>query len=251
MLRLLAGLLGLGPTLAIAAPSGGAPTFTAAFNKAFEPGFHADHTIAVDGYPARTEHVPFRSVEAGYLTIISNQICAADPFVTIGDRLPFTQAIPNGEHRVRLAVGDFPSGGHRVALARVDFSTKPAVRWQMATVAGQDISLLKPDEIFGYGVDAGTGSFYDPKAGEAAKVLLTAEPDAWEQWQTDGEASGAKVIGPYSFLLTVSLGPANIVMFHSGWGDGFYASYFGFDAAGNVTALVTDFATIDWNNAKW
>ncbi len=40
------------------------------------------------------------------------------------------------------------------------------------------------------------------------------------------------MIGPYSFLLDLPLGEANAIMFHSGWGDGFYASWFGYDADG-------------------
>lgn len=45
------------------------------------------------------------------------------------------------------------------------------------------------------------------------------------------------------------MGPGNIIMFTSGWGDGFYASWFGYDAQGHVAALVTDFTVVDW--AKW
>ncbi len=250
-LRIAAGLLGLAPAMTLADAGDHAPPYSAVFDKAFEPGFIIESSLAADGEAARNERVVFRTVDAGTLTILSNHICASDPFVALGDTPAFTELIPNGAHPVRLAVGDFPFGGHRVAFARVDFSTEPAVRWQMATVAGQDLATLKPDELFGYGVDAGTGSFYDPQAGDAGKALLEANPDAWQQWQTDGEATGGKVIGPSSFLLSVPMGNANVVMFHSGWGDGFYASYFGYDAAGNVTALVTDFATIDWRTAKW
>ena len=36
----------------------------------------------------------------------------------------------------------------------------------------------------------------------------------------------------------------NIICFSSGWGDGSYASYFGFDADGRPSALVTDFAVL-------
>lgn len=237
--------------MALADADGHAPPYVAAFDKAFEPGFAIESSLAAGGEPAPAERVTFRAVEAGTLTILSNRICAADPFVALGDTPPFEQAIPNGEHRVRVAVGEFAFGGHRIAFARVDFSKAPAVSWKMATVAGQDLATLKADELFGYGVDAGTGSFYDPQAADAAKALLEANPDAWQQWQTDGEANGGKVIGPYAFLLSVPMGKANVVMFHSGWGDGFYASYFGYDAAGNVTALVTDFATVDWRTAKW
>ena len=152
---------------------------------------------------------------------------------------------------MRLAVASFPSGGNRVAFARVDFKQTPVVRWSMAIIDGQDVGTLKKDEIFGYGVDAGTGSFFDPVAGNAAAELLKADENAWEGWQTEGEANGPKAIGPYSFLLDLPLGEANAIMFHSGWGDGFYASWFGYDAEGNVAALVTDFQTIEWTTAKW
>jgi len=248
---MLAVLLSLGSASILAEPADRAPSYAAVFDKAFQPGFKIENSLAAEGEVPPGERVTFRIIEAGALTILSNHICASDPFVALGDTPPFTELVPNGEHRVRLAVGDFPFSGYRVAFARVDFSSEPAVRWQLATTAGQDLATLKPDELFGYGVDAGTGAFYDPQAGDAARALLTENPDAWQRWQSDGEANGEKMIGPYSFLLSVALGKANVVMFHSGWGDGFYASYFGYDAAGNVTALVTDFATVDWRTARW
>jgi hypothetical protein len=138
-----------------------------------------------------------------------------------------------------------------VSFARVAFSEQPVERWSMAVLDGQDAASLKPDEIFGYPVDAGTGSFYDPLANDAANAIHKTNPDAWEAWQTEGEANGPKVIGPYSFVLMQPMGDVNVAMFHSGWGDGFYASYFGFDADGKVAALVTNFNTIDWPRAKW
>jgi hypothetical protein len=32
-----------------------------------------------------------------------------------------------------------------------------------------------------------------------------------------------------------------VIVFQSGYGDGFYASYWGFDAEGQLVCLVTDF----------
>jgi hypothetical protein len=34
-------------------------------------------------------------------------------------------------------------------------------------------------------------------------------------------------------------------MFKSGWGDGFYATYIGYDKSGNICRLVTDFVVIE------
>ena len=245
-----AAVLGLLSSARVSAAPEEPAAYTAAFDKAFTSGFTVETRDEYQG-KTRVETVPFKVIEAGSLKLPSGQVCAADPFIALSDAKPFTQATPIGAFPVRLAVGDFPSGGSRVAFARVDFKRAPVVRWSMAVIEGQDAATLKPNEIFGYGVDAGTGSFFDPLAGKAAAKLLDANEDAWEAWQNEGEANGPKTIGPYSFLLDLPLGEANAIMFHSGWGDGFYASWFGHDANGDVVALVTDFATIDWATAKW
>ena len=236
------------------ADPGDPPSHAAVFTKAFEPGFAVETSDRRDDGSVRVETVSFKAIDIGKLVIKSGRICAADPFVFLGDTKSFTQEIPSGEFPVRLAVGFHPSGevkDNRVSFARVDFSSEPVVRWSLAVVEGQKTAELKEGEIFGYGVDAGTGSFFDPLAGSAAKALLAANPDAWEAWQTEGEANGPKVVGPYSFVLMLPMGDTNVAMFHGGWGDGFYASWFGFDAAGQVAALATDFKTIDWATAKW
>lgn len=37
-----------------------------------------------------------------------------------------------------------------------------------------------------------------------------------------------------------------MAMFSTGWGDGSYASYIGYDAEGQIARLVTDFYLLDW-----
>ena len=236
----------------------GVPSYTDAFTRAFAPEFSVETRDEFDNKP-RIETVPFKVIDAGQLIIVSGRVAAADPLVTLSEREAFTQPVPNGKFPVRLAVGGFPSGGVRVAFARIDFKIAPIVTWKMALIDGQDPAELKDTHVFGYGVDAGTGCFFDPAAGTAAGNLLKeanlskegSAEEIVEKWIADGSSLGEKVIGPYSFLLDVPLGPANVIMFHSGWGDGYYASYFGFDAKGDVVALVTDFETIDWAGAKW
>lgn len=250
MLSAVAAALGLLPPASAAAAPGEPPPYAAAFDKAFAAGFTVTTRVSYED-KTRVETVPFRIVEAGSLKLPSGRICVADPFIALTDARPLAQPTPTGTFPVRLAVADFPTGGLRVAFARVDFSGTPVARWSMAVIEGQDIATLRGDEIFGYGVDAGTGAFFDPLAGKAAARLLHANPDAWEDWQTEGERNGPKAVGPHFFLLDLALGEANAIMFGSGWGDGFYASWFGYDADGNVAALVTDFATIDWAAADW
>lgn len=245
-----ASLLGLFSSPRASAGPADPPAYAAAFDKAFSTGFTVETRDEFDG-KVRVETVPFAVVAAGSLKLPSGRVCAADPFIALSDAKPLQQTVPTGTFPVRLAVANFPSGGHRVAFARVDFKPANISRWSMAVPEGQDVNSLQEGHIFGYGVDAGTGSFFDPVAGKAAGALLDANQDAWEDWQTAGEANGPKVVGPYFFLLDLPLGGANAIMFGSGWGDGFYASWFGYDTDGNVVALVTDFQTIDWAKAKW
>ena len=246
----LAAALGLMSLLRASPEVGEPPTYAAAFDKAFVPSFSIETKSTHNG-ETRVETVPSKVVEAGSLKLPSGRVCAADPFISLPDTKPFTQSTPTGTFPVRLAVADFPSGGTRVTFARVDFKQTRVVRWSMAVVEGQDVATLKNNEIFGYGIDTGTGSFFDPTAGKVAAELLKADNDVWETWQAEGEANGPKMVGPYSFLLNLPLGEANAIMFHSGWGDGFYASWFGYDTDGNVAALITDFQTVDWNTAQW
>jgi hypothetical protein len=42
-------------------------------------------------------------------------------------------------------------------------STEP-VRWDMAVTAAENVEDLEPGQIYGYGVDCGTGAFADPAA---------------------------------------------------------------------------------------
>jgi hypothetical protein len=245
----LLGLAGLAGTAA-AAP-GDAPPYANLFTRAFEPDFTIEVEEDAGGEGPVRNRYTFHTQSAGDLIVSTGRIAAADPFVNLTETLPFVTPVPNGRFPVTLSVVKIGNEHYRVALARVLFSNEPSVRWQMALKNGQDPATLKPDEIFGYPVDAGTGSFFDPAAAVEANALTDRNPNAWEGWQTRGEANGASIENFGSFLLNEPFGNANVVMFHSGWGDGYYPSYFGYDASGKVTALVTDFGTHDWSRAKF
>ncbi len=227
------------PAAATAAPLAGQVTPRAdVLTGAFAEGFigQADK----DRYPVRT-------VRVGELNLSSGRLHALDPLVFVGDSEPFALNVPPGRYPVDLAVADAGESGQRVALARVKFSDAPATGWRLAHTASQDPSTLSGDSIFAYPVDAGTGAFADGDALTALDAQARAEPQAYEQlterWLDDGERAGEALGVPYLFTLTVADG--GMVMFSSGWGDGQYASWVGYDAAGEPVAVVTDFAVIE------
>jgi len=112
------------------------------------------------------------------------------------------------------------------------------VRWEMALWPEQRAADLEPGHFFGYGVDTGLGCFIDATAVERM------DGDAGERLYFDRllpalERDGRTLHG---VVLPLDGEPAaTLVAFSTGYGDGVYPSYWGFDAAGAACRLATDF----------
>jgi hypothetical protein len=193
----------------------------------------AGQSIESHGNPLR-----FEVCEIGALNIVSGRVVAADPLVFPEDP-PFARAVPNGRHPVRLAMAFIFDDECHAAYARVDFSDAPAQRWEPALCEGELRAGDSNEGAFGYGVDSGRGCFMDPAAGALLKSRL--KRPWFEDLLLDRMDRKSKRGVPGLSFRPALCHRANVVMFKPGQGDGRYPSHFGFDAAGNVTALVTDF----------
>lgn len=178
-------------------------------------------------------------VAMGLLELPTGEIVASDPLAD-PDRPAFARKVAPGRYPVALYM--FMD---RPALAMLRLAPGNPVKWEIATTPGQDAATLKDDEIFGYPVDAGTGSFRDT----SALALM-------DERQKREEAAGAKDFNYYDDVLAseydeyvmhrpIPENPVNVAVFHSGWGDGFYASYWGLDASDKPLVLMTDFQTLE------
>lgn len=175
-------------------------------------------------------------VTAGHVKITSSQISACDPFVMM-DPEPFEREVPNGEYPVLLSIAEI-NDDQRVAFAKVIFAEGEPVSWVMATAEGQDPSALEEGYLYGYGVDAGTGCFADPRALERLSEKFDDDEMYFQVIIDDMEKTYRHTRSWHDQSVGEDL---NVVMFSSGLGDGVYASYFGLDEAGKVLSLVTDF----------
>ncbi len=192
----------------------------------------------------------FRVSGLGPLKITSGRVVVADAFVGV-DQKPMANEIPNGDYPVRLAVLQGTMGRGRVAFARVDFSSAPAVRWEPAMPDEYRRDAENPDGQWGFPVDSGLAAFFDPVIIAAVQDGLNASDDFFDAWLEKGQNAGAKEPGTTgAFRLVADIGPANIVAFDAGWGDGAYAVYAGFDAQGNIAAMIADFDILDWSKVK-
>lgn len=162
--------------------------------------------------------------EAGLLHVSSGHIVACDPACYVEPA--FQRTIPPGRYRVVAGTVDTAFEGTRVAYLALWVKDTPIVREEYAYLDGRD--------AFQYGVDAGIGCFVDatlaPTARAAVRAAIDArDPVVWhDRWN----------------YLNYQVGEGNVVMCRSGFGDGYYATYVGLDAHGDVVCFVTDFGVI-------
>ncbi|HEX9412280.1 MAG TPA: DUF4241 domain-containing protein [Ktedonobacterales bacterium] len=210
------------------------------YNKAFHDGV----IIKVDT-GAVAKHCTLHRRPLGELVVTSGRIVVRDPLV-VPDMPPLADPAEPGRYPVVLSVAELPNGDQRVACALLQLSEHLAVRWEMATRHGQTLSSLEPGYIFGYPVDAGTGCFMDADTSRA----LIARPIHMGNGYVESDELLDTLNRTYlptwcwANLILDDASGANVIAFSSGWGDGFYPSYWGYDAASQRVALVADFGVL-------
>ena len=177
----------------------------------------------------------FKVRRIGNLKIESGIVGACDP-INMPVASGFAQQFPIGGFAVELAMVSFFKD-ERVAFSRVIFSRNPVVKWQLATLPGQQPLTLTDSITYCYPVDSGTGVFGD-------KIAM-------ENFATKGQAVWDKVftnnaeLNKYSGAL-YSFDGHNLAIFSTGFGDGCYSSYIGYDGTGSACQLLTDFEILRW-----
>ncbi|MGC1209910.1 MAG: DUF4241 domain-containing protein [Micromonospora sp.] len=160
---------------------------------------------------------------AGQLHLPSGRLIADDPSsLDLGAR-PFSVTVPPGTYPVSVSLATFVDdpGHSRVTAARLDVGDRQAVRWELALRDGQELLDLGYQEFFGFGVDAGMACFVDADSSDRMKDV----------WRT----LGGLVEPRYR---TIASG--DMVAWSSGWGDGTYPTWIGYDTTGAVTCFVAD-----------
>ena len=201
------------------------------FDAAFADGFEAT---------AGDTRYRFHTRAAGDIVLTSGKLVACDVIVSCGG--PFTGSVPVGSFPLRFAIAT-RGDDERIALARIDFAPGPISRWELAVIEGQDVTTLKRGEIFGYGVDSGTGAFLDAEALRA----FGAERDR------GGEAFDTRLFAEmdktYRHTRSWHLHPTpkgTVALFSSGYGDGTYPTYKAYGKDGALVAVITDFGIVPW-----
>lgn len=183
--------------------------------------------------------------DCGRLRLPSGKLGVCDPFVNLDD--PLVVELPPGDYPVLSTIADVSEqhdGSHfREAYLSLLLSDAPIDRVAGFVPPGAPDD---PDRFYGIGVDAGTIAFADTEA--IARYMPA--PDLWYEQVFDNDDPGSwfnRIDNPIHLragLANVELpyAPAgeNVVLSHSGWGDGFYPLLISYDAYGTMTGVHLD-----------
>jgi hypothetical protein len=206
-------------------------------------------TVALSDFPARREGeiagVRLHVVPLGDLVLPSGQLEACDPFAYLGDG-PVIRVAP-GRYPVVVTVADVSDaqdGSHlreaylTVVLAEGD------------PVIVRDLDPDRADGGWGIvGVDAGTVGFVDraalatgmPEGDWYSDVFDTGRPDSWFALMDSPEHL---VAGAANIVLPRATQGENVVLAHSGWGDGGYPLMATVDADDRILEVHIDLRVI-------
>ena len=200
-------------------------------------------------------------VDALYIGTVhfpTGTIFACDPLVELEDALPFLQTIPAGTYPLKICVVPSEQYGDRYACVKVEVSPEKPVRYELGMTGKEDLDEeLDEDDYFGFGVDAGMGCVADIQTQSAFKAYwakrLEEDPDIdpYNDLFCDLLEENAKAHPKYQLShgdwlnWTVPDTDCNLPIFSSGWGDGYYPVYFGYDAKGEVCAVYVRFIDIE------
>jgi Protein of unknown function (DUF4241) len=184
--------------------------------------------------------------DCGDLLLPSGHLVAADPFVTLTSWNRY-YLVPIGAYPVRVTIDETIEREMYVSLI---LAANGEVEQRLLTPVqpnGEPCSELEVGSFYGIAVDAGTVCFVDNEVVERGMPVDEStwfddlfENDRDDCWFYRMDDPAHIRTGLANIPLPGAGDGANIIICHSGWGDGFYPIVGGYDREGNLVAVHID-----------
>ncbi|MFV0259366.1 MAG: DUF4241 domain-containing protein [Acidimicrobiales bacterium] len=185
---------------------------------------------------------PLTLVELGPLTLDTGALAVCDPYIMDEDPPAFSDTMAAGPPELALGVADVGPDHQRNAFALLLGTGSPIVRWQLALLPDQSEADMPDDDGYlGFPVDSGTACLASPSTARAAGAVLAADCGMLR----DPLSMGVDSSTHNAVLAAPAPGAEPVAVVQCGWGDGWYPTWFGFDAADNVSVALVDFLLND------
>ncbi|MFD1244882.1 DUF4241 domain-containing protein [Paralysiella testudinis] len=198
-------------------------------------------------------------ISLGPVSLPTGQVLVRDPLVYLRrDEQPYYLHVPPGEYDTEACVV-MPTAEDcaRYAAVRVRFTPELAVRFEEALIGHENLTDdLEAGDFFGFNVDSGLACIADTASRDAfcdfsehwyrqhpngnlyddyfAALFRQSYLDAPAYQRRDGDWLNWQIPGTRY----------HITMFQSGFGDGCYPVYFGFDRQNQLCQLVIEFIDV-------
>lgn len=166
--------------------------------------------------------------------------------------------VPAGEYPVDVSICRSDEIGLRMCTVRLKIKETEAVSYKLAEPTAESAAFIAKDGIVsGFPVDAGMISLCDEQVAKEYREFI----DAWYKEHPDGnhydDYFAAQFKGSYEKLPQYQRDGGDfiewenpktknrLVMIASGFGDGFYQSYWGYDAANTICELIVPLVNPD------
>ena len=191
----------------------------------------------------------------GTVDVSSGKMIVADPLSYLSGAHVIApvlkREIPCGNYPAEVSICRHPQMGIRMCTARLKIKDTKAVRYELAESEEQTAAFRAKDGVMhGFPVDAGMMCFIDAKAAETYKTFLgdwhidNPDKNHYDDYFAAFFAESYKKLPAYQreggdFIEWQNpYSGERMVQIASGFGDGFYHSFWGFDESGEVCELV-------------
>lgn len=197
-------------------------------------------------------------LDVGTVNIPTGNILVCDPLVYLNrDEKPYFEKVSAGVFPLTISVVEIEEDHYRYAAVRVQFNNEDAVEFIEALKGNENLDDFGEGEYFGFNVDAGLATVVDIKTKDA----FCSFREKWEKENPDkniyddffdDEFKKSYQKNPkyqreggdwINFEIPGS--DLSIPMIQSGFGDGVYPVYFGYDKNNQICQVVIRFMDIE------
>lgn len=194
-------------------------------------------------------------IHIGDVNLPTGKIIVADPFFSLEQR-PFSRTVEADKYPVYIYMTEIDTLHHRVAYAKIKFRPENPSKWVLALtddLTNDELTDLGEDEFYGFPVESGLACFLDEETNTrfVAKMDELQEKNPESNYYDDvlsdefreysGKNNFSRELGDWNDHRPDADSDNNVIMFASGWGDGYYPAYWGLNENGDTIELVIDF----------
>ncbi|RWX01672.1 DUF4241 domain-containing protein [Flavobacterium cerinum] len=200
-------------------------------------------------------------IHIGDVNLPTGKIIVSDPFFSM-EQLPFSRTVQPDKYPVYIYMAEIDELHHRIAYAKIKFRPEEATKWILALtedLTKEELDELDDDEFYGFPVESGLACFLDQETNTAfvKKIDELQEKNSEanyydevlaEEFKTySGKNKFSRELGDWNDHRPNKESDNNVIMFASGWGDGYFPTYWGLNEDGDTIELVIDFLINDFD----